>query len=86
MESRYRFKRMGIMLGKWYFGGYNTFHYTHRLYMPMYALLLLHSEAFYKWAFWPLCMLAVDKAIGHMRAGRKVKHPLSLPDPVPSSG
>lgn len=77
---------MGIMLGKWYFGGYNTFHYTHRLYMPMYALLLLHSEAFYKWAFWPLCMLAVDKAIGHMRAGRKVKHPLSLPDPVPSSG
>jgi hypothetical protein len=62
-----------------YFGGYNTFHYTHRLYMPVYALLLIHSEAFYKWAFWPLCMLAVDKAIGHMRAGRKVCVPRVCP-------
>lgn len=67
-----RVKQAFVRIGKWRVGGYNTFFIAHHLYVPVYALLLLHSESFHKWAFWPIVMLCVDKAIGSLRAGRKV--------------
>mmetsp|Transcript_67544 Transcript_67544/g.213827 ORF Transcript_67544/g.213827 Transcript_67544/m.213827 type:complete len:1266 (-) Transcript_67544:254-4051(-) len=64
--------RHGITIGKYKLGSFDTFWLTHQLWMLVFALLFLHSEAFYKWCFWPLAMFAGDKLIAKMRGRKEV--------------
>jgi hypothetical protein len=54
----------------WRIGSFDAFWFTHQLYLAVYLLLVLHAEAFYKWAFWPLLLFGIDKAIHYLR-GKK---------------
>lgn len=55
------------LFGRWKVGSFDTFWFTHQLYLAVYVLLIIHAEAFYKWAFWPLLLFGVDKAIHYLR-------------------
>ena len=65
--------RRGITIFGKKFGSFDTFWATHQLYILVYVLLVFHAEAFYRWAFWPLVLYTIDKAIHHMR-GQKQCH------------
>ena len=67
------FARKGFKIGKFSFGGFDAFWLTHQLYLLCYALLILHCDNFYRWAFWPLLLFAMDKAIHFLRGKRRVR-------------
>ena len=66
--------RKGVkILGLTRLGGFDSFWFTHQLYLAVYLLLILHAEAFYRWLFWPAVLFAVDKGIHYLR-GQKECH------------
>lgn len=66
--------RKGIKLfGEFTLGSFDSFWLTHKLYILVYALLAFHAESFYKWAFWPVVMFVIDKAIHYMRGQKECR-------------
>ncbi|NXE54404.1 NOX5 oxidase, partial [Casuarius casuarius] len=45
-------------------GHFKLFYWTHRCYVPVWALLLLHGPSFWKWFAVPGCLFALEKAAG----------------------
>jgi hypothetical protein len=42
-------------------GFYRLFHYTHLLFWPMFILLVIHAQNFWKWAIGPRLLLFLEK-------------------------
>jgi len=42
-------------------GCYQLFRYTHYLFWPIFILLIIHAETFWKWAIGPMCLLFFEK-------------------------
>lgn len=59
-------RRIFNLFGKRY-DGYTVFMFVHRLWVPCYALLWLHSQNFWPFSLWPLAFMFVEKYIQNRR-------------------
>ena len=58
------FKLCGIFKPKCCGGcGYNLFWETHKMWLPLTIILLLHGQNYWIYAMWPLCLMIVEKMI-----------------------
>ena len=50
------------------FDGYKIFLAVHKLWIPVMALLWIHGPIFWAFSLWPLCLMALEKAVQQKRA------------------
>jgi hypothetical protein len=62
------FKRKVVYIMKRRLDGYSIFMSAHRLWIPAYALLWLHSPSVWTFTFWPLAFIAIEKYIQSQRS------------------
>lgn len=55
------------------FDGYAVFLQVHKLWIPIYVLLFLHSATFWKFATYVMLFLMLEKYIQHTRVKRSVE-------------
>ena len=53
--------------------GYNVFWETHKMWLPVTIILLLHGQNYWIYALWPICLMVIEKSIRKERAKHRMR-------------
>jgi len=71
--ERFRRQHWKIWCTKYTFSGHSLFVRVHKLWIVVLILLWTHSQSFWHYSIFPVCLLIIDKLIGRLRGQKQVE-------------